>query len=139
MYNVASIASTSYISCWVLSLFKSLILSSSETFLLFKYCLKISFILMSVLMSLKFHTQAQQLTHPLASLPASGSLLMGEEGTRMTWVAHAFIASLCPFLVFSWWEKLGEKFLFLKNRSTSLYQMKITYSCFLLYYGYKKV
>lgn len=56
---------------------------------------------MSVLMSLKFHTQAQQLTHPLASLPGSESLLMGEEGTRMTWVAHAFISSLCPFLVFS--------------------------------------
>ena len=56
---------------------------------------------MSVLVSLKFHTQAQHLTHPLASLPGSGSLLMVEEGTQVTRVAHAFITPLCPFLVFS--------------------------------------
>ena len=56
---------------------------------------------MSVLASLKFHTQAQELTHPLASLPGSGSLLMGEEGTQVTWVARVFITPLCPFSVFS--------------------------------------
>ena len=38
---------------------------------------------MSVLVSLKFHIQAQELTHPLASLSGSGSLLMGEEGTQV--------------------------------------------------------
>ena len=49
---------------------------------------------MSALVSLKFHTQAQHLTHPLASLPGSGR----DTGDR---VAHAFITPLCPFLVFS--------------------------------------
>ena len=86
---------------------------------------------MSALVSLKFHTQAQHLTHPLASLPGSGR----DTGDR---VAHAFITPLCPFLVFSRWEKFGEKFLFLENRSISLYQTKITHSCFLLCYGYEK-
>ena len=33
-------------------------------------------------------------------LPGSGSPLMGEERTQVTWVAHAIIRPLCPRVIF---------------------------------------